>query len=488
MKDITRKRFLCSLSAAIAAGRSSAESLSHPAGKPLLTLGVISDTHVTTPESCEEMENALRYFKSRGVDAVLNAGDLTDWGLRSGLRYVKETWDRVFGGTDVKPLFITGNHDDLGWYSPSLGLEMRANGYSEYDNLKFSNGGMKANWEAIMGEPYAPIRVRTVNGFDFISAEWTAMKDFPAWMEANGSKYRDGRLFFYFQHDYIHGCWCGEGPNVADATKRILDTFPNCIAFTGHLHTTFNNERAINQTGFTHIGLPSLSYNGIGGSWENGGGEWWESHRGQKDPRIMPPNPARFLQRGDQGLVVSVYRDRLVAERFDFEEMEHGAPDWVVPLPVTEGNKPFDWNTRVNAVPAPAFPPDATVRTFTRHWTNRSGEPAVPMVCTFPAAIAPNGYRIDRYRIRALLDDGTPKMTKCFVDPAFGRAPKHCQKTMQLWFDVKDLPQGVNYRLEVTATTPLGKYSAPIYSKVQRSEPGLEKSRLGHRDGLPKKA
>lgn len=475
MIELTRKGFLGGLLAT--AGIATGGAPVVPQGKPKLVLGVFSDTHITTPESCEEVENALRYFKSRKVDAVLHAGDITDWGIKSGYRMMKETWDKVFGGTDVVPLFITGNHDYDGWGSPALGLEMRANGYSEFDNIKF-NGGQEKVWKEVFGEDYAPIRVRTVKGYDFISAEWDAMKDFPAWMEKNGGKYEDGRLFFYFQHDYIHGCWGGE--NKVRPTKTVLDRFPNCIAFTGHLHTTFNNERAINQTGFTHIAIPSLSYNGAGGHRENGDTEW---NGAGEDLRVMPTNPARFLQRGDQGFVVNVYEDRVAVERFDFDEMEHGAPDWVIPLPVKDGNKPYDWQTRVKTVPAPTFPTGATVRTFTRHWVNRSSRWAVSMVCTFPSAMPPEGYRIDIYRIRAVLADGTVAMEKNFVSPAHLKMAKYEPKTMKLWFDVRDLPQGVPYRLEVSAATSFHRYSAPIYTKEMRVEPGRDKSRIDRKTG-----
>ena len=43
-------------------------------------LGVISDTHVTGPESVERLAAAFRFLRDRGVDAVLHCGDVTDWG------------------------------------------------------------------------------------------------------------------------------------------------------------------------------------------------------------------------------------------------------------------------------------------------------------------------------------------------------------------------------------------------------------------------
>ena len=139
------------------------------AGTPRLKFGVVSDIHLTTPASCAMTEKAMRYFRSRGADAVMVPGDLTDWGLRSGFEYLKSTWDRVFAGTDVVPLFCTGNHDFDGWAYGDMTMEMHANGYSENEAL--SKLGLAAEWERIFGEKYDPVRVRTVKGYDFISAE-----------------------------------------------------------------------------------------------------------------------------------------------------------------------------------------------------------------------------------------------------------------------------------------------------------------------------
>lgn len=94
--------------------------------RPALAFGVISDIHVTTPESTAKFRRALRYFRSRGADAVVVAGDLSDWGLRSGFRYVAEAWKDEMAGTDAVPLFCTGNHDYRNGKS-ALGMPRIAN-------------------------------------------------------------------------------------------------------------------------------------------------------------------------------------------------------------------------------------------------------------------------------------------------------------------------------------------------------------------------
>lgn len=242
------------------------------AGKPRLRFGVVSDIHVTTQASCAMTEKAFRYFKSRGADAVMIPGDLTDWGLKSGFEYIKSVWDKVFSGTGVVPLFCTGNHDFDGWAYGDMTMEMHANGYSESEALL--KLGLAAEWERIFGEKYAPIRVRTVKGYDFVSAEWDSFGKFPEWMEANGARFKGGRPFFYFQHPAARGTTSDSGGwDDKGACFTALKDFPNAFAFTGHSHRPFNDERSIWQGEFTAIATPSLSYACFPPGHENGGGK-----------------------------------------------------------------------------------------------------------------------------------------------------------------------------------------------------------------------
>ena len=76
-----------------------------------LRVGILSDIHVSRPElvatdpyakACLEtggvFERALRQFRKRGVDAVVIAGDLTEFGLISELEEVSRIWQKVFPG------------------------------------------------------------------------------------------------------------------------------------------------------------------------------------------------------------------------------------------------------------------------------------------------------------------------------------------------------------------------------------------------------
>jgi hypothetical protein len=223
-----RRSFL--KSAGIFAALGAPNLLAKEKDRPDLTLGVISDTHIGTHASAVTLERTLKFFRDRKVDVVMICGDLADWGLLSGLKYIAETWEKVFphgkgaGGKKVQKLFCTGNHDFDGYWYGDMTMEMHANGYSERESLK--RRGMAGEWERAFGEKYAPIRTRTVKGYDFVSAEWDSFDKFPEWMAENGSRFHGEKPFFFFQHPPVRGTtsdsggWDDKGAAFAHVLNR----------------------------------------------------------------------------------------------------------------------------------------------------------------------------------------------------------------------------------------------------------------------------
>lgn len=461
--DISRRNFIGAGGAfALAAGCRSTSLF----GSPDLVFGVVSDIHITTPESCGLFRKSLRYFKRRGVDAVMAPGDLTDWGNRSAFVYLKRTWDEVFGATDVKPLFCTGNHDWDGWWYSDMTMEMHANGVSEDEGM--TKLGFEKTWREVMGDEISPVRVRSVKGYDFVSVEWNACDKLAPWMAANASRFKGGKPFFYFQHVPIRGTtrdsygWADGG-----LVKPVLDGFPNCVAFTGHTHKPFLDEGLIWQDTFTAVATPALSYASIPGC-ENGGGR-----RDGKSTQAMPLLPMRRDLRGGQGFLVKVWSDCIAIERVDLEEEASDCPEWVIPLGAGAA-KPYDHAVLSKKVPVPEFPAGARVEVETRNTENRSGRWTIVMNCEFPCARIADGFRVYDYEIRAVpLDGSDHAMVKRFVSPAFAKMAKYEPARQRFWFDVAELPQDKRYVLAVTARNCFGRRSKPICSKVLRSEPGL---------------
>ena len=437
-------------------------------GAPEMTFGVVSDIHVTTPKSCRMLERSLRYFRRRGVDAVMIPGDLTDWGLKSGLVSVKRTWDKVFGGTDVVPLFCTGNHDYDGWAYGDMTMEMHANGYSEDERL--TKLGLAETWKEVFGEDFANVRCRRVKGFGFVSCEFGAKdgKELKAWFDANGSQLKGTKPFFFFQHLPIKGTtvdsfgWADGG-----VTKPVLDGYANCIAFTGHTHCPFIDERQIWQGEFTAVGTPSLSYAWYLGTNENG-----EGNRQGKSKQAMQMIPDRRDLRGGQGFLVSVWSDKVVIERRDLEEDAEGAPEWLVPLPAGSA-KPYANGVRDGKEPVPQFPADAALDVETRNTENRMGHWTIVMNCEFPSAVVPNGCRVFDYEIKAVPRDGSEPLVKRFLPPAYAKLAKYEPARQRFWFDVAELPQDKDYVIEVRARNCFGRASKPLRSGTLRGKPGL---------------
>ena len=421
-------------------------------GRPDLVFGVISDVHITTQASVADLRKALKYFKRRGVDAVMSPGDLTDWGTKMSLKYFKRTWDEVFGGTDVVALFCTGNHEYEGYRYGDMALEMRANGVSESEAL--TKLGFEKTWREVMGEDLLPINVKSVKGYDFVSAEWGAQDGLGVWMEENGHRFANGKPFFFFQHAPIKGTTTDSGRSGTN-TKEILSKYPNCIAFTGHTHQVFHDEGLFWKGEFTVVATPSLSYASLPGG---------ENTVGRRDgtlEHVMQPIPSRRDLCGDQGFVVNVWRDKVVIERIDLEEEASDCRDWVLPL--TEAARRESQSCKS---PAPKFSKGAIVATQTMNTENRMGKWVIAMNLEFPTPTTDCNCRVKFYEVRAIPFDGSDcQMVRRFVSPAYHYMRKYEPIKQRFWFDVNDLPQDKSFYLQVRAINTFGVWSQPIRSE-----------------------
>ena len=452
---------------------------------PNLRFGVISDIHVTTPESTAKFRRALAYFRDRGADAVMVAGDLTDWGLKSGLQCVADAWYDVFpndcapDGRKVTKLFVTGNHDDEGWWYGDMTLDMHVQGYSEDESLH--RLGMKDCWQEVFHEPYAEIRRRTVNGYDFISTEWcrdAKRRDELAvgkWLLEHADGLKGDKPFFFFRHTPLPGTVSSSSPVRPGSPATLTDVlrrFPNCVAFNGHTHWTLNDERSIWQGDFTAISIPSMSYTSTPHGHDNGS----DTRRG--DSKLgMGRLPARDNLEEAQGYFVSVYDDRMDVERYDFEQMTEAAAPWTVPLGA-ERTKPYAFETHAKVTPVPQFPADAEVSAHVTNADTRNGRWTIFMSLEFPAALAADGARVFDYEVRAEAEaDGQTLAMKRYLSPAFHKLPEAEPETVCFRFDAMDLPETGKYRFAVYPRNCFGACGEPIRSRVFESKPGKDKSK-----------
>ena len=85
---------------------------------PNLRFGVASDIHIGgKPDAAKRAEKVLRWFASKGVDAVLCPGDIAHSGNIRELEAFADVWHRVFpaDGERVELMISTGNHDIDAW-------------------------------------------------------------------------------------------------------------------------------------------------------------------------------------------------------------------------------------------------------------------------------------------------------------------------------------------------------------------------------------
>ena len=123
---ISRRNFVKSATLFGAACYGGSAAWAADSGKERLRMGVLSDIHIRCdkPEQGEMFRKALEYFRDRGVDAVLLAGDIADTGRVAELEICANVWYSVFpdgkapDGRPVEHLFVFGNHCVDGWQNP----------------------------------------------------------------------------------------------------------------------------------------------------------------------------------------------------------------------------------------------------------------------------------------------------------------------------------------------------------------------------------
>lgn len=95
----------------------------------------------------------------------------------------------------------------------------------------------------------------------------------------------------------------------------------------------------------------------------------------------------------------------------------------------------------------------------------------------FRAAVPPPGERVFDYEIRAVPKDGAGPLVKKFLSPAYARMAKREPARQRFWFDVAELPQDVDYAVEVRAFNCFGKASRPLASGIWHSVPELDNTK-----------
>ena len=218
--------------------------------------GVISDTHVTGPESAPELERALKFFADRGVDAVLHCGDVTDLGYLSQLDVFVASWKRTMPpGTPLIAAF--GNRDMSDTSKMTAERKKR-----DKDLLILSDpdAAMKrlCGWSAKTG-----VRTMTVRGMPVVAADWKREGELESFMSLRPDLRRAAvRGLVTVQHIHPQGTVFGAGAGswMADDGRApcYLKMYPRAWTFSGHSHIPFTTPKCIWRGEFTSVAAGSF--------------------------------------------------------------------------------------------------------------------------------------------------------------------------------------------------------------------------------------
>ena len=239
--------------------------------RPAVRIGLLADIHIGDDNDNSDLKRALRIFDAKKADAVIAAGDLTDFGLLSELKEVAAAWNEVFPGSrrsDGEPvvrLFHYGDHDTALNFKVRQREVVAKGRWHDY----IPHIGPAVAWQLAFGEPFEPVVRRTVKGCEFTLVHFLPSPVSPV------PRGRAPWLHVFSQHRAYRGLFArpGRGDEISwddGASLAFLTNTPNTIAVCGHAHIS-----AVNATsfvagggrgatalpdGFTAIAIPSLYY------------------------------------------------------------------------------------------------------------------------------------------------------------------------------------------------------------------------------------
>ncbi len=470
--------------------------------KPNLVVGVLSDIHVTRYDTANFFEKALRFYDRRKADAVLIAGDLTTTSRRSEFEAVARAWRNVFpgdcrsDGVRIEKLFVTGNHDEDAF---------AGSWFKTFDESKAEAFHWRKQevWQSCFGEDYKPICAKTVNGYTFILRNWMSILG-----DEQGHKYAKGfenertplpeflhtldlpkdRPFFYVQHEYVedttYATWLLRGEKWIRSfdgglTRKTLNGYPNCLALTGHEHQSLTDEKSIWQGEFTSIGCSCARGHEFTAPGRENGFNCGDFNR--MPPLEMPKVDVHSVR---QGMLMSVYGDRIVFERREWTHDQSLGPDWVVPLyggctVPPQGVATFDFRSRAEAgrTMPPQFASGAkvsAVRIKDGHRRAKDGyhdeqTPREQVVVSFPPVTTLTGSPVRAYDfgIRCEVRDADTVRTiaESRVFPPEGMQAESREKgpcACAFWGDT--IPRNRSVRFVVTPADTWGNEGRPVSS------------------------
>jgi hypothetical protein len=194
---------------------------------------------------------------------------------------------------------------------------------------------------------------------------------------------------------------------------------------------------------------------------------------GTDNQKILQHMPQMATHIGKQGMLLSVFGDRIVIERHEFVYDESLGSDWVLPLPCRDQrDMPFTFQKRAAQSIAPEFASGAKVTLSNGKGKNEKGKEEEQITVSFPAAVFHNARdRVFDYEVQMQVlecDTVKPFCTKRVFAKDFFLSDARMGKTGCCVFALEELPKDVSFRFAVRPIECFGKMGSAIYSEEKR--------------------
>ncbi|MDD4016802.1 MAG: metallophosphoesterase [Kiritimatiellae bacterium] len=293
--------------------------------KPILKLGLITDTHVqTNNNNVQKMGEAWKLFRSEGVDLVANVGDIADqFSEKAYSQYsdtVEAAWPRT-AADHPREVYVFAFHD---YY--------RYKGDPDRSAPRWKDACEEA--AKLLKSPNVLYDSFEMKGYPFVvMTQWSDFKVYEK-MVSDAVKSHPGKPVFLFDHVppfetvYNSRIW-------GDKQRYdILRKFPSVIDITGHVHQSLRIATSIWQGAFTVVNCGAIA-------------TWGGNLVG-----TAPERKSCYY-----AVIMDVFPDRLVLRRFDVRTKKELCADdrWVVPLPFAAETAPYSHARMAAAEPVPEF-------------------------------------------------------------------------------------------------------------------------------------
>ncbi|HZG71436.1 MAG TPA: metallophosphoesterase, partial [Chondromyces sp.] len=284
------------------------EESRHEQEKAALVFSVLSDIHVKKGEqgSVQKFQEALRQINEHAPnqDAFIALGDLTDRGAKEEYEQFFNIYNKM-KQPQATSLFAIGNHE----YRDGLSISKTQERFLQMTGMEalYFHKKIKGYDFIVLG----PESGLTKGYYSQKQIDWLSGE-----LEKAAQQNPNKPIFVFLHHpmkNTVYGSKWTSGEEIYQAMKK----FPQVVAFSGHTHYPLEDPRSIHQKDFTSIATSSVSYLWPGPGYLQG--------------ELTPEN-----QLLSQGLIVEVFKDRIVINKRDFHKNDWTNAPWEVVYPINK--------------------------------------------------------------------------------------------------------------------------------------------------------